>query len=637
MNSLKKRLLDSEMEDFQLDKSADFSATTTVGAKNTLLATQLIDIYDSLMEYTLTEDVLSTESADETLKLFSHRSQVHSTMSEKANQGNNSKTSKPSKKVSPSHLSLHCLSQTMNSLFGDPLINQEAALKLKDNVDLCHFLVSVSLEKLREMKDGVHLMDNLVGSKEKVFQALCVFARVFLDQVNTSLYARTHPSAKRKAITALSLEGLDVTVTMVCEQFKPQLADFLQDLEPSVTNDGVSVQDSIHMLMKKLQRMLIDVLTSDPDVRFISLKDAVNFCNIFDTLSKELNKESEQLTQVQTWTTKVCTDHAVDEPVMAKKLFSLHWDFTRKMKSGASLIRSVAQDLHSQIGDIDQEVEVENRTHFALVNAKTSQQCILTLLSWSDQLVEEVMWLLNQKISQVGNNSLFNSEKQSDDDEDGRENFDKVICTQLGLLINSFHELVQTAIPPGPPMNNSIKSIAKLYDALTLLSKYYIALYTSQSGQLAGRYEKLVKLSGCQLTQFVYPFITYVQTTQSEKLSAIPKQKSKKKGKAKASSNEDGDAFHVMKGKAGMVMRESKLVTNLIYSIEQYERFVLRLSKKSKINLLQDFRLSTCRDFRISNAAVEAALNKSSESEESSDDEKENEKNDQPKAKKRKK
>lgn len=53
---------------------------------------------------------------------------------------------------------------------------------------------------------------------------------------------------------------------------------------------------------------------------------------------------------------------------------------------------------------------------------------------------------------------------------------------------------------------------------------------------------------------------------------------------------------------------ETKAIPNLIFSIEQYEKFLITLSKKSKVNLMQYMKLSTSRDFRINAATLDAAL-----------------------------
>lgn len=204
LDSLRSRLLKSEMEDFRLDKSADFSPSTTVGMKNTCLAKQLLKVVDAMLEYTLTEESLSMDGADQVLKLFGQRNQILSIMADKGNQGN-AKNAKPGKKEEPSQMSLHCLSHASDSLFGDPLTNQEAALKLKDDSNFCHFLISASLDKLRLIVDTGN--DASIGNRERLFQAVCVLARVFFDQVTNSLYGRTPATANKRLQALLPSKG----------------------------------------------------------------------------------------------------------------------------------------------------------------------------------------------------------------------------------------------------------------------------------------------------------------------------------------------------------------------------------------------------------------------------------------------
>lgn len=91
------------------------------------------------------------------------------------------------------------------------------------------------------------------------------------------------------------------------------------------------------------------------------------------------------------------------------------------------------------------------------------------------------------------------------------------------------------------------------------------------------------------------------------------------------------------------LLRDTKAIPNLIFSIEQYEKFLILLSKKSKVcpvnlvngvcvcvspdvsvtallfclkvNLMQYMKLSTSRDFRINMATLEAALQEHNSSE----------------------
>ena len=78
-----------------------------------------------------------------------------------------------------------------------------------------------------------------------------------------------------------------------------------------------------------------------------------------------------------------------------------------------------------------------------------------------------------------------------------------------------------------------------------------------------------------------------IQQIQSEKLSRMAPGGKGGKGKDKKKNDNGGggDAGAGTSGKARIVMKESRSIPNLIYAIEQVERFLIRLTKKSKVSL----------------------------------------------------
>lgn len=53
------------------------------------------------------------------------------------------------------------------------------------------------------------------------------------------------------------------------------------------------------------------------------------------------------------------------------------------------------------------------------------------------------------------------------------------------------------------------------------------------------------------------------------------------------------------KGMLGKIKRENKCIPDLIFQIEDYEKYLIRLSKLTKVNLLRHAKRSTSRDFKI--------------------------------------
>lgn len=71
------------------------------------------------------------------------------------------------------------------------------------------------------------------------------------------------------------------------------------------------------------------------------------------------------------------------------------------------------------------------------------------------------------------------------------------------------------------------------------------------------------------------------------------------------------------KGILNKIKRENKCIPDLIFQIEDYEKYLIQLSKVSKINLLRHAKRSTSRDFKILDTVGEgdASNNEANDSE----------------------
>lgn len=147
--------------------------------------------------------------------------------------------------------------------------------------------------------------------------------------------------------------------------------------------------------------------------------------------------------------------------------------------------------------------------------------------------------------------------------------------------------------------------------------------------QLPHGFLRVTQVAGMELSVHLYTFLSYFQMLDEERRNRDhERQFNGKKGKKgggargddKGKDPMDEDDGGVPKDKLGgsgagnrgggvgggaksrqkaKILRESKLIPTLIYGVEQYERFVIQLSKKSKVHLTQFMRRSTARDFRI--------------------------------------
>ncbi|KAL1764061.1 Fanconi anemia group I protein [Sigmodon hispidus] len=303
------------------------------------------------------------------------------------------------------------------------------------------------------------------------------------------------------------------------------------------------------------------------------------------------------------WTSKICKEHSQEDASFCKSLMNLFFSLHVLYKSPVTLLRDLSQDIHGQLGDIDQDVEIEKTNHFAMVNLRTAAPTVcLLVLSQAERVLEEVDWLIT-KIKGSLNQETLSDEVPPDASSQAippNLPIEKAIIMQLGTLVTVFHELMQTALPSGSCVDTLLKDLSKIYSTLTAFVKYCLQVCPSSRG-IPNTVEKLVKLSGSHLTPMCYSFISYVQNKSNNNPKCTEKEKA---------------AVGTIMAK---VLRETKPIPNLVFAIEQYEKFLIQLSKKSKVNLMQHMKLSASRDFKIKGNILDMVLGEDEEDENEDD------------------
>ncbi|XP_077868470.1 Fanconi anemia group I protein homolog [Saccoglossus kowalevskii] len=325
----------------------------------------------------------------------------------------------------------------------------------------------------------------------------------------------------------------------------------------------------------KDRRLIMNIVNSGED-EDVTTKDAVPLCNIISLLSKYLICTGTQFVQLHSWVSKLCQEQNLDDSSLTKAFINLLFLLTSQSNSNITITRDIGQDIHSQVGDMDQDVEVEDKTHYAIINPRTFAPVLTILHVQVEKYIDEAEWVLGVMKNEAISSNLGSPGCTQ------KESLEKAVCTRLGILVTSFHELVQSALPVGMAVDTVIKMVTRLYGTLSILTKYYISLYNQHNGHLSTRFEKLVKLIGTHLTQQCYAMINYIQLSQNDEhnhsiADASKNTKGKKKQATAVASTSNGKS---------KLLKEARSIPNLIYSIEQYEKFLIQLSKKSKVSFL---------------------------------------------------
>ncbi|XP_052249477.1 Fanconi anemia group I protein-like isoform X2 [Dreissena polymorpha] len=606
MNSVVERMITAEMEDFELDKSADYSLANSVGIRNNIFAILVLGTYESLMEYTFLSGKLNESRTRQLLQLFENYKKLSDVLRERASAAAGKK-GKTAVKPPQSLLSLKVVTAMLDVMLSKDRHRDDVRESLRMKDEFLKYLLTVTFQKLGQIQDRGQC-EGLEGkSKPRIFEHLCHIARLLLGYYVENQKLEGEQRVREKQLLTLTLESLATTFSIATQQFAKDLKMFLDGLEVEGCEKAQTLDAEIYFHVKFIQRLVMDMFSADEDHQ--CLKAVGLLLSVIVQLSKTLGPEFTDCDQILAWFYKLAQEQTIDDLSLVKSLLSSLMLLGQKWQGAVVILRDLAQDIHCQIGDIDSEIELDSPTNFAIVTARSAAPTVLQLvLAQCERELDDTDWVITRgKADHAATCGDLTGDASQLTQREGNE---KSICMRLGMLVNTFHELVQTALPQGPCSEQLMKVLIRVYGSLASLVKYYLWMYGQSSGHMSARFEKLVKLSGTNLTQHCYAFITYIQTVENEKVQqAAPDKGKKKKDDKKGTGN----------AQKASVMKQTRTIPNLIYAIEQYERYLIQLTKKSKVNLMEHMKHSTSRDFRI-NANILAQADDSSGNEVSSED-----------------
>lgn len=605
MADLTTRIIEADMDDFELDKSADFSCINSVGVKNNIYAILLLNTYEVLMEYAFETGNFSAESCANIIKLYTKHTKLSSVLKDKGSKGNKGRPqTSTTSKIANSLLSLDCVSNMLNAIIEDQSPDHNAGLAvLRGNKEFMPYLVTVAHQKLGQVTTkGV--CEGEPGSADHTMQQCCRLGRLFFIHYceNQTVSDDNSQAGRDRRLTTACVEGLALVTKLTTDRGHGATLMALGLLEKESIEEAEKYvpesarAEKIHKHIKKFQRLVTTVVESGADLQ--NWKEAQFLLSIIEHLTSQLSPVvGSEFTEVYTWITKLVTEAEIADATTCKQLLSFMLKMARQTKNLPQFLRNLCQDIHSQSGDVDPDCTVDESTHFSLTKSEHMPAASVFTLSLAalELELDDLDWVI--KRHRAAMLSAGGPDTSGDEDMSSTqvENMDRSLCTRLGMLCNAFIELTHSNIKPKSNTQLLLKALTKLYNTITALTKHYISLYANKAGHLGSRFEKLITLVGKQLTKPTYEMITFAQSSENEAEGNEKKDKGKKKGAGTSASAQAGMA---------KAMKQMKTIPNLIFAIEQLEKFLILLSKKSKVDLMEHIKVSTSRDFRIQADAV---------------------------------
>ncbi|KAH9765891.1 Fanconi anemia group I-like protein [Citrus sinensis] len=270
-----------------------------------------------------------------------------------------------------------------------------------------------------------------------------------------------------------------------------------------------------------------------------------------------------------TWAEGFCKSNSITNANVVKSVVKLAICLSSP-PNDLFVAQSLAQELLKVTGSGSSD-SLEVSELYPLINHSTST----TILSCILQLTEEVVSDMDWAIKKVKTFSLVTQKGihvNHDEDHVSGLGFEENLYSRTEALVKVLSSFVLMSLKD-PQAEHFLRLATRLYKHLAQMSKLRIAPKGCKQLLPSLEFQRLVELTCKQLTVPLYNFVAEMQRGQLENASS--------------------------KGILNKIKRENKCIPDLIFQIEDYEKYLIQLSKVSKINLLRHAKRSTSRDFKI--------------------------------------
>ncbi|XP_042516364.1 Fanconi anemia group I protein isoform X2 [Macadamia integrifolia] len=361
------------------------------------------------------------------------------------------------------------------------------------------------------------------------------------------------------------------------------LANLIKDLA-SVTATGNNLENGIDTGLDDDHELILQVedqLTKD---RQLFMEKSIKpLC--FELLALSLFRESEVLLDMMlmmgnklpcklrnyhgAWAISICKSNTMMNSKTAKNVVALAICLSTP-PNDLIVAQDIAAELLKVYGSGESDPVKISET-YPIINHSTKSALASSLL----QLIESVVLDLDWAVRKLKASSAI-TQRYSCLDQYGEKVpsliLEEALYSRSEALVNLLSFFVVMNLKD-PHAEQLLRLAARFYKHLASLTKLRIAPKGSKQLLPGVKFQKLAEITCKKLTGPLYNFVALMQQNQQE--------------------NAQG------KGIIGRIRRENKCIPDLIFQIEDYEKYLIQLSKVSKINLLRHAKRSTARDFKI--------------------------------------
>ncbi|KAL2229745.1 UNVERIFIED_CONTAM: Fanconi anemia group I protein [Sesamum indicum] len=389
---------------------------------------------------------------------------------------------------------------------------------------------------------------NIEVIREQIHLALLCLKKL----IEISLYDAKYVSLIDDLVSASGSEDVSTGVMDAGCNGDCQLAEGIDDQ---------STRSKELLIKTIIKPLLIEFL------EFSFFSEAEILCDLVLMIGNKLPEERRNL--VGSWVTRICKSSHVSNSKVAKSLVFAAVTLSSP-PADLDVAQNMAAELRRVVGSEDTD-PLDTSETFPVINKSTDAAIASTILQSVESTVVD-MDLITRRLktyymaTQKG--VSFNQMRKVAPE----LAMEEMLYSRAEAVVKVLSYFVAMNLKD-PQAEHLLRLAAKFYKNLARISKYRIAPKGCKQALPSLKYHRLVEITCRQLTAPVYNFVAHMQKNQQE-------------------SNKPRRIVNKIK-------RENKCIPDLIFQIEDYEKYLIQLSKTTKVNLLRHAKRSTSRDFKI--------------------------------------
>ncbi|XP_055838956.1 Fanconi anemia group I protein [Episyrphus balteatus] len=371
--------------------------------------------------------------------------------------------------------------------------------------------------------------------------------------------------------------------------FLKKFDEFLKGVDYHPMNIS-SNRDATTIIQETIDQYMADEeeLREDTDASFGAIIPST-LLQCLEILYDKISYSDRLTIESYTWLIDFCKNNEVftkEMGIVHKLLF-----IQRQKTHSGMFFNTIAMHLEKVIGQVTDQPDLILNFQLKSITLTSAESCITYLYATLRKQIEEVEYFISKA------NSLHYKLKIIAEDERemclaSLKRKERSVCSQLIHISNTLLHLSNVSLPLGTCMESLLRILIQMYTCLKNLAKHFLCRSSTSKLSIQGtKFDHLLQVVGKPLATNIYALITYIEANIFE---------NRPKGKLLNPQAEKAK-----------ILRETKHIPRLILFVENFNKNVILLSKKTNDKLASFLHLGTVRDFRIKTSELKKAIDES--------------------------